>query len=165
METSAMSQGMASAKPGNVSEQQVRLQLQGLQHEVERSATLVRWLGWLAVLLVVLLIFLMIAIHLYSVLQYASVKSVEAAPVAGRPGVAEITYEPDSAGKIEFVRESNGIVETLTEHASDPSTGKTNGKFNWSGKEKEKSTLRVTYRSGLFLVTKDLPLTQAASKK
>ena len=71
-----MSQGMASAKPGNASEQQVRLQLQGLQHEVERSATIVRWLGWLALLLVILLIFLMIAIHLYSVMQYASVKNV-----------------------------------------------------------------------------------------
>jgi hypothetical protein len=160
-----MSQGMAAAKPGNVSEQQVRLQLQGLQHEVERSATLARWLGWLAVLLVVLLIALMIAIHLYSVLQYASVKNVEANAVVGRPDVAEITYEPDSAGKIEFVRESNGVVETLTEHASDPSIGKTNGKFKWSGKEKEKSTLRVTYRSGLFLVTKDLPLTGAGFKK
>ena len=79
--------------------------------------------------------------------------------------MAEITYEPDSAGKIEFVRESNGIVETLTEHASDPSSGKTNGKFNWSGKEKEKSTLHVTYRSGIFLVTKDLPLARANAKK
>ena len=42
-------------------------------------------LGWLAVLLVVLLIALMIAIHLYNVMQYASVKSVEAAAIAGDP--------------------------------------------------------------------------------
>ncbi len=160
-----MSQGMPSAKPGSVPEQQVRLQLHGLQHEVERSATLARWLGWLAVLLVILLIVLMISIHLYHVLQYASVKSVEAVAVAGRPGVAEIVYEPASSGKIEFVRESNGLVEILTEYASDPSSGKANGKFTWSGKEKEKSSLHVSYRSGLFLTTKELPLAPPGSKE
>ena len=160
-----MSHGMASATPGNVSEQQFRLQLQGLQHEVEQTATLARWLGWLAVLLVVLLIALMIAIHLYNVMQYASVKSVDAAAIPGRPGVAEIVYVPDSSGKIEFVRESDGLVEILTEYANDPSAGKPNGKFTWSGKENEKSSLHATYRSGLFLTTKDLALTRAGSKK
>ncbi len=73
----AMTQGMASANPGNVTEEQVRLRLQGLQHEVERSATLARWLGWLAMLLVALLIALIISIYLYYVMQYASVTSVE----------------------------------------------------------------------------------------
>jgi hypothetical protein len=160
-----MSQGTAAAKPGNVSEQQVRLQLQGLQHDVEFTDKLARWLGWLAILLVALLIALMISIYLYSVMQYASVKNVEAAAIAGRPGVAEIVYEPDSSGRIEFVRESDGLVEILTEHASDPSSGEPKKKFTWSGKENEKSSLHVTYRNGLFLVTKDLPLARTGSKE
>ena len=77
-ETRAMTQGAASTTPGNLSEDQVRLRLQGLQHEVERSATLARWLGWLAILLVALLIVLIVSIYLYYVMQYASVSSVEA---------------------------------------------------------------------------------------
>ena len=149
---------MASASPGNVPEEQVRLRLKGLQHEVERSATLARWLSRLAILLVALLIALLISIHLYHVMQYASVRSVEAAAIEGRPGTAEIVYVPESAGKIEFVRESNGFVQILTEYASAPSSEQSEGKFTWSGKEDEKSSLRVTYRSGIFLVTKDLAL-------
>ncbi len=164
-ETHAMTQGAASTTPGNLSEDQVRLRLQGLQHEVEWSATLARWLGWLALLLVALLVLLVVSIYLYYVMQYASVSSVEASAVAGRPGVAEIVYSPQSAGKIEFVRESEGLVQTLTEYAQDPAAGKPEGKFTWSGKEKEKSTLHVTYRAGLFLVTKDLTLSRALSKE
>lgn len=160
-----MTQGMASTNVGNVPDDQVRLKLQGLQHEVERSATLARWLGWLAALLIALLIALIVSIYLYYVMQYASVTSVEAAAIEGRPGAAEIEYVPESSGRIEFVRESKGLVQILTEHASDPSSGKSKGKFTWSGKEDEKSSLRVTYRSGLFLVTKDLRLTRAGSKK
>jgi hypothetical protein len=160
-----MTQGMTSANPGNVTEELVRLRLQGLQHEVERSATLARWLGWLAILLIGLLIALIISIYLYYVMQYASVTSVEATAIEGRPGAAEIVYAPESSGKIEFVRESDGFVQILTEYATDPSTGKSKGKFTWSGKENEKSSLRVTYRSGLFLVTKDLPLTRPGSKE
>ncbi len=99
----------------------------------------------------------MISIHLYNVMQYASVKSVEAAAIEGRPGTAEIVYVPESSGKIEFVRESDGFVQILTEYASDPSSGQSEGKFTWSGKEDEKSSLRVTYRSGIFLSRKTSP--------
>jgi hypothetical protein len=159
-----MSHGMAAPRPGNVGDDQVRLQLRGLQHEVERTATLVRWLRWLAILLVVLLIALAILIYLYHVMQYASVASVGAASVNGRPGVADIEYQPDSSGKIDFVRESDGVVEVLTEHAGDPSAENAKRKFSW-GKEGQKSSLSVTYRSGLFFVTKDLPLGQAGAKK
>jgi hypothetical protein len=160
-----MTHGMASASPGNVTEEHVRLRLTGLQHEVERSATLARWLGWLALLLIALLIALIISIYLYHVMQYASVTSIEATALEGRPGAAEILYAPASSGKIEFVRDSAGLVQILTEYASDPSTGKSKGKFTWSGKEGEKSSLSVTYRSGLFLVTKDLPVTRTGSKE
>ena len=89
-----MTQGMASANPGNVTEEQVRLRLQGLQHEVERGPTVARWLGWLAMLLIALLIALIISIYLYYVMQYASVTSVEATAIEGRPGAAEIVYAP-----------------------------------------------------------------------
>jgi hypothetical protein len=160
-----MTQGAASITPGNLSEDQVRLRLQGLQHEVERSATLARWLGRLAVLLVALLLVLIVSIYLHYVMQYASVASVEAVAAAGQPGAAEIAYAPESAGKIEFVRESEGLVQTLTEFALAPAAGDAKKKFTWSGKENEKSSLRVTYRSGLFLVTKDLPIARGQPKK
>ena len=160
-----MTQGMASASTGNVPDEQVRLRLHGLQHEVERSAILARWLSRIAILLVALLIVLIISIYLYHVMQYASVTSVRAAVIDGRPGTAEITYVPASSGKIEFVRESAGLVQILTEHAGAPSSGKSKGRFTWSGKEDEKSSFRVTYRSGLFLVTNDLPVTRAGSKE
>jgi hypothetical protein len=154
-----MSQGTAGATMGGASEEQVRLRLQGLQHEVEKSATLVRRLGFLAILLILLLLILLIALHIYQVMQYAEVSSVEAVSAGDRPGTAEILYTPKSAGKIEFVRESDGLVQTLTEYANDPnSTDKSEGKFTWSGKEDEKSQLQVTYRSGLFYVTKTLPV-------
>lgn len=154
-----MSQGAASVSNGGSSEDQVRLRLQGLQHEVEKSAAQVRRLGFLAILLIVLLLVLLISIHLYHVMQYARVANVEASAVDGRPEVAEITYTPESAGKIEFVRESDGLVQTLTEYANAPgSADDPTGTFTWSGKKDDKSTLRVTYRGGLFLVTKELPV-------
>jgi hypothetical protein len=156
---------MTSTYPGGASEEQVRLKLQGLQHEVERSATVVRWLGWLAALLIALLIACIISIYLYHVMQYASVTSIGAAAIEGRPGAAEIEYAPDSSGKIDFVRESDGLVQTLSEHVGDPPPGDSKRKFTWSGKKGEKSSLRVTYRSGLSLVTQDLPLARARSKE
>jgi hypothetical protein len=163
-EARAMSQGTTSPKPGVVSDDQVRLRLKGLQHEVERTATLARWMSWLAILLVALLIALAISIYLYHVMQYASVTTVDAFAVPGRPGTARIDFEPASSGKIEFVKESDGVVETLTEYATVPSDGDSTKNFTWSGNDDKKLTLQVTYRSGLFLVTKDLPLTKASSK-
>jgi hypothetical protein len=142
---------------GGASEEQVRLRLQGLQHEVERSATLVRRLAFLAILLILLLLLLLIALHLYHVMQYAEVSSVEAVSVEGQPGTALILYTPKSAGKIELVRESDGLLQTITEYANDPnSADKSDGKFAWEGRADEKSQLRVTYREGLFFATKEL---------
>ena len=161
-----MTPGAANVTAGGNAEEQVRLHLQGLQHEVERSATLVRRLGFLALLLIILLVVLLIALHLYHVMQYARVADVEAVAVDGRPEVAEINYTPESAGKIEFVRESEGLVQTLTEYANAPgSDDKSKGTFTWSGKKNEKSTLRVTYRGGLFLVNKDLPVKRRGPKR
>ena len=165
MENTTMTQGMASTNLGNIPDEQVQLRLRGLQHEVERSATFARRLGWLAIGLIALLIVLMISIYLYSVMQYASVNSVSAAAIEGRPGVAEIEYVPGSSGKIDFVRESDGLVQILSEHAVAPSAGDSKRKFTWSGKKGETSSLHVTYRSGLFLVTKELPLARISSKE
>ena len=159
-----MTQGMASTFPAGSPDEQARLRLKGLQHEVEQSANIARWLGRLAILLIALLIALVIGIYLYYVMQYASVRSITAAGLKGRPGAAEIEYVPDSSGKIDFVRESDGLVQTLSEHAGDPSSGDPKRKFTWSGKEGEKSSLHVTYRSGLFLVTRELPIDRAGPK-
>ena len=153
----AMSQGFVNSPTSDPSVEQVQLRIRGLQHEVEKSATLVRRLAVLAGLLVLLLIALVIALHLYHVMQYAEVSSVEANSVPGGTGTAEIVYTPKSAGKIEFVRESEGLLQTVTEYANDPnSSDKSNGHFTWSGADQEKSSFRATYRQGLFLVTKDL---------
>jgi hypothetical protein len=129
---------------------------------VEKSAGLVRRLMIMAVVLVLALILLLVALYLYSVLQYAQVESVNASALEGQPGAAEIRYKPTSAGKIEFVRESDGLVQTLTEFAADPAAGTPEAKFWWSGKPGERSTIRVTYRSGLMLVTKDLSVSSTA---
>lgn len=160
-----MAQGMTSTHTGGPSEEQVRLKLQGLQHEVERTAIVARWLGRLAILLVILLIAVGVSIYLYHVMQYATVTRVGAAAADGRPGVAEIEYTPSSSGRIEFVRESEGLVQTLIEYARDPSGSDPTRKFTWSGKNGEKSSLRVTYRSGLFLVTTELPVAGVRSKE
>jgi hypothetical protein len=139
------------------SEEELRLRLQGLQHEVEKSAGRVRRLAFMAILLVIALILLLISLHLYNVLQYASVDRVQAGVVEGMPGTAQIRYTAKTAGKIEFVRESEGLVQTLTEYADPPTGGDAaEAKFQWSGKQGERSTIRVTYRDGLFLTTKDL---------
>lgn len=159
-----MNQGSAtSTTPGNLTEDQARLKLQGLQHEVERSANLARWMGRLAVLLIVLLIALSVSIYLYYVMQYASVSTVEAVAAAGRPGSVEIAYTPLSEGKVEFVRESAGFVQILTEYVTSPSSERPQGKFTWSGKERENPSFRATYRRGLFLVTQDLPPARAGA--
>jgi hypothetical protein len=152
-----MTQSMAGTAGGG-SEQELKLRLQGLQHEVEKSAGLVRRLAIMAIFLVLALILLLIAIYLYNVMQYAQVESVEATKLANKPGAAEIHYKPSTAGKIEFVRESEGLVQTLTEYAGDPAAGAKEGKFEWSGKPGERSLIRVTYRSGFFLVTTNLTL-------
>jgi hypothetical protein len=160
-----MTQSTAGMPHGKTTEEQARLHLQGLQHEVERSTELVRRLKWLAILLVALLVVLLISLHLYHVMQYAKVSMVEAAAVDGRPESAEIRYTPESSGKIEFVRESEGLSQTLTEYAkvggSSPSSAKI---FTWSGKPGDNSAFRVTYRSGLFLVTDELPLSKSGGK-
>jgi hypothetical protein len=160
---------MSQAKPGPSMnpglEAELQLRLQGLQHDVAKSATMVRRLAVLAISLVLLLLLLLVALHLYHVMQYAEVSNVEAVTAEDRSGGAEILYTPKSAGKIEFVRESDGLVQTLTEYANDPgSPDKSDGKFNWSGKENEKTRFQVTYREGLFLVTKDLTVTPRKSK-
>lgn len=116
-------------------------------------------------ILVILLIVLLVSLHLYHVMQYARVVAVEAFKVEGKTGAAEIAYEPACAGKIEFVRDSEGLSQTLTEYANDPgSSEQSKHKFTWSGRKGDKETLRATYREGLFLVTKDLPL-QSPSKE
>jgi hypothetical protein len=156
-----MSYGAASAN-----EEELRLRLTGLQHEVEKSANLVRKLALIAIILVILLILLLITLHLYHVMQYARVVDVEAFQVEGKSGVAEISYEPACAGKIEFVRDSEGLSQTLTEYANAPgSSEKSKGKFTWSGRKGDKGTLHATYREGLFLVTKDLPLQSPSTER
>lgn len=137
--------------------EQLRFKLTGLEHEVARSKVLVRRLAWLAIVLLVLLVLLMIALHLYRVMQYALLSEVDALPVAAQPGAVAITYTPSSSGKVEFVRKSDEIEETLTDYAVDPgSSDASKQRFNWSGARNDRYDLQVTYREGLSLVTKPL---------
>ena len=153
------------------SEAELRHRLQGLQHAVDKGRGRVRRLAIIAIGLAVLLVVLVAALYVYRVTRYAEVREVEAVAAATGPG-AEIRYEARSAGKVEFVRESEGLVETLTQYAqpdaapaaepapgakSAPPGGMT-GRFQWSGRPGDKGTLKVTYRSGLALVTRDLPV-------
>ena len=138
------------------SEEQLRLKLQGLQHSVVRSRRLVKLLIGLAIGLILLLLTLLIGLHLYNVLQYATLSNIEANEVEGRSDTITIYYTPTSAGKIDFVRDSTDLVQTVTEHANPAETSTTERKFAWQGDPDQAVQFRATYREGLSLTTKDL---------
>jgi len=139
----------------------LQAQLQGLQHEVARSETRVRRLGLLALLLILLLVILLVSLHLYHVMQYATLSSVEATNARRIAGAADLQYVPESAGKVEFVREDADKVETLTDYAT---ADKAKKSFTWSGASTNKYTLKVTYRQGFSLTTKDLSIADSGSR-
>jgi hypothetical protein len=146
-----------SSVSGSGSEAQLLFKLKGLEHDVAESAARVRRRGWLAVMLFVLLLVLLVTLYLYNVMQYALIRSVSAVPSDTQPGAATITYAPSSAGKVEFVRKTQELVETLTDFASDPITPEASQKhFDWSGAQNDEYDLQVTHRDGLSLVTKPL---------
>jgi hypothetical protein len=148
---------MASmAGMGAGSDEQLKFRLSGLEHEVAKSAARVRRLGWLALALLLLLVALLIALYLYHVLQYARVNTVEAVPSPDNPGAAAISYTPNSSGKVEFVRKTQDLEETLTDYAIDPISSESKKLFSWSGAGDDRYDLEVTYREGLSLVTKPL---------
>ena len=152
-----MSPANPTIEPGTT-EEQLRLRLQGLQHHVVRSAKLARLLIALAIALLLLLLALLIGIHLYNVLQYATLSNIEAVEVEGQPETVLIDYSPTSTGKVDFVRESTDLVQTLTEHVNSEKSGTTEEKFTWGGDPNQAAKFHATYREGLSLITKDLPV-------
>ena len=141
----------------NAPEDELKLRLQGLQHQVQKSGRRARRLAFLAILLTVLLVLIIVSLHLYHVMQYATVNTVDAVEKERAVGGAEIRYSPKSEGKTDFIRDASGLLESVTEYVKAPRPGqKPTKKFGWGGKANEKYTLHATYREGLFLTTKEL---------
>jgi hypothetical protein len=144
-----------SASTAAASEQQLRLQLQGLQHQVAQGQARVRRLLILALVLMVLLAALLVWLYLHHVFQFASLAELEITASSIHPGEAEIRFVPLSEGKVEFVRQAANQVETVTEYAFPGSTAEESKKeFTWSGKEIDNYTLTVRYREGLSITEK-----------
>jgi hypothetical protein len=134
-------------------EEQLRLQLQGLQHQVAQGRARVRKLIFLAGALVVVLVVVLLWLYLYHVLQYARLAELDITASTTRAGEANIHFVPLSEGRVEFVREAPNQVETLTEYAFPGTTSEESKQdFTWEGKEIEGYTITVRYRKGLSVV-------------
>jgi hypothetical protein len=136
---------------GAPGEEQLRLHLQGLQHQVERSSAWVRRLIVLAGVLIVMLAALLIFLRAHYVMQYAPVDGIHFTANADTRNAAEISYVPQATGKVEFLRQAAHQTETLIEHVESPGTKKT---FIWTGAEGEAYTLTARYRQGWSVVEK-----------
>ncbi|MFN0052615.1 MAG: hypothetical protein ACKV0T_10510 [Planctomycetales bacterium] len=125
------------------------LQLAGMQHAVRRSQTALLATRTAAVLLAVLLIAVLTGWHFYRLLQYAEVSQVEVALVDQTTGDAQIKFRRINPGKVEFVREGGGRIETLIEHG-DQSSERTGDEysFSWSGPGAGDLSIRVRSRKG-----------------
>ena len=133
-------------------EEQLRLQLQGLQHKVQRSSAWVRRLIMLAGVLIAMLAALLFALRVHYVMQYAPLEEINfALGTTGREAV-EISYVPQATGKVEFLRKAAHQTETLIEHVENAGAKKT---FVWAGVEGESYTLTARYRHGWSVVEKN----------
>lgn len=130
-------------------EGELTMQLQGLQHEVQRSRSRMILAGISALALSVLLVALLAGLHFYHLLQYAEVAQVEVQLAKGSPGEAEIKFVRRHAGKVEFVREAAGLVETLIDHGNQESSSQSpERQFLWAGSGGEDFTIRIRSRDG-----------------
>jgi hypothetical protein len=129
-------------------EEQLRLRLQGLQHQVQRSSAWVRRLIMLAGALIVMLGALLISLRVHYVMQYAPLEEINFAP---NRDAAEISYLPQAKGKVEFLRQAAHQTETLIVHVENAGAKKT---FVWAGVEGEAYTLTARYRQGWSVVEK-----------
>ncbi len=131
-----------------------RLELAGLQRQVEQSRQRVHYLAAVAVLLALAFVAFLVVLHDREVRQYCRVQSVDVAvPPGTPPGVAEITFCAASPGKLEFERRQGTHVETLTEHIADSQTGEER-KFNWDGERSDDYTLTIRFRDGWSVETR-----------
>ena len=137
--------------PGSPGEEQLRLQLQGLQHKVQRSSRWVRRLIILAGVLIAMLAALLIALRVHYVMQYAPLEEINFTPSTASRDAVEISYVPQATGKVEFLRLAADQTETLIEHVENAGARKT---FVWAGVEGEVYTLTARYRHGWRVVEK-----------
>src|SRR5262249_49094629 len=124
------------------------LQLQGLEHEVQRSRARLTLLGGLAILLSVALLALLIGLHLHHVNQYAEVDDLDIKLGERARGEAEIKFIRRNAGKVEFIRESADRTETLIDHGTADAASRSEHQFVWSAGAAENFKLRVRTRNG-----------------
>lgn len=136
-----------AATPGNDAD--LGMQLQGLQHEVQRSRTALRATAGLAIGLTALLVLLLVGLRLYNVLQYAEVDRLDVRLTKNAPGEAQIEFVRRNLGKVEFIREAAGRTETLVDHGrQDAESTAAQQSFVWSAGNSGDFTLRVRVRHG-----------------
>lgn len=147
-------QGAGTAPGGG---DDLALQLQGLQHEVQKSRQMLIISGALAIVLSMLLLGMVTILHFYHVFQFATVDQLDVRLVDGSPGEAEIEFRRTDLGKLEFLRESAGRTETLIDHGSpteDPMSSGASTQFTWSGGEAADFAILVRTREGWSIAEK-----------
>lgn len=147
----------AAALPGNAPvgpQAELMLTLKGLEHEVTRSKKFTALMAGVAGALLLLLLVVLTFWHFSHVMQYAVLGRVDVVP--SDTGTANITYDTNSEGKVEFVRQSAGRTETLTEYV-DGTKSDTECKFEWAGKSGDSYTIRVRSRVGWHVVEQSWP--------
>ena len=144
-------------RPGGEASQQaqLRLELAGLQHQVTKSAARVRRMAIAAGVLALLLVLVLLLVRHNHVMEFAALEGVDIVASKSRPGTVEISYQPRSTGKVEFIRETRQRRETLIEYATDEDTRGDKKGFTWSGGKSDRYTVHVRYRRGWGLVTED----------
>jgi len=125
---------------------ELRLQLAGLAHEVERTGRQVYVAAGVAVLLLVGLVIWLAELRAAAIRAYASVEQLSVDAVPGVPDEAEIRFRPTSPGKLEIIRRAGDQTETLIEHVDSQETTNLQARsFRWS-REGRDYTIVFRYR-------------------
>lgn len=144
-----------SASPASANDEQLRLQLAGIQHDAQKSASRAKILAIVAAVLLLLLIVYLLMLRNSFINEFATVESVQFEPYGDRAGSVEITFRPQSAGKVEFTRESSDRQETLIEHIESTTGDDAERTFVWSGSESNDYKVHVRYRRGWGLKSEE----------
>ena len=123
-----------------------------MQHNVAKSSARIRWLTVLAGLMAVLLVGALVYIRYSYVMQFAEVEQIKIVPSARRAGAVDISYQPVTAGKIEFVRKTDDRLETLLDYADNAKSMSEAKQFTWAGNDSRPFTVTVRWRQGWGLV-------------
>lgn len=126
--------------------QELRLQLAGLAHEVERTGRQVYMAAGVAVLLLVGLVIWLAELRAAAIRAYATAEQLSVDAVPDVADEAEIRFRPTSPGKLEIIRRAGDQTETLIEHVDSQGTENLQPRsFRWSRADRD-YTIIFRYR-------------------